>query len=310
MLAEASHQTSYISRGGAVFRAAAFFAIIQWVATPFMITPILHAIGVRYDLVNDFKNHVFSAPRVAIQDLLITTIVVIVSTSLILTERRPPLGSLFTTVARRMNLSDGRPWVLRCLIGCFAGPVLLSAILGTLFALGDMRIDLQHMSLTDLIRQQAVMILTFAAAGVAEELLCRGYVLRTLSDGLGFPAAAILTSAYFAWMHYAEGDTVTGSLGVFEFAIFSCLAIRTSGSLAFSIGFHGAWDYAESAIYGVPDSSFTFAGTFARSTFHGPIALTGGSAGPEASALLLAIWVVMIVTLLRFTSMKALAQAG
>ncbi len=298
----------YPSRASAVLRAATFFAMMQWLAIPILVRPILHATGTRFGFVNDFTNHVFSAPRVLIQDTLVAALVVIVATLLILTERRPPSESLLTTVARRSNLSDGRSWIRRCAVGCIAGPLLLSFILGTLAMLGVMQGSVQDAGVTDLIHHQAVLIPTFAAAGFAEELLNRGYLLRALSDGLGFWAAALLTSAFFAWSHYAEGDTLVGSLGVFEFAVFSCLAIRTTGSLAFSIGFHAAWDYAESAIYGVSDSSFTFAGAFARSTFQGPVALTGGAAGPEASMLLLAVMAGMILALLRHTSSKTLAR--
>ena len=72
-------------------------------------------------------------------------------------------------------------------------------VLGVLAALGVMRVGAKDVAMTDVIRHQTVLILNFAAAGCAEELLNRGYVLRTLSDGLGFGTATLLTSAFFAW---------------------------------------------------------------------------------------------------------------
>ena len=289
-------------RASAVLRAAAFFFIVQWLATPIIVRPILRAIGTRFGFVTDFTNHVFSAPRVLIQDILVIALGLMVATLLILSERRAPGFSLFTAVMRRTNLSDGRPWAGRYAIGCITAPILLSMILGILAAAGLMRVSLQDAGVTDFIRHQAVLIPTFATAGLAEEFLIRGYLLRALADGLGFWAAMLLTSVCFALGHYAEGDTPGGSIGVFEFAIFSCLAIRATGSLVFSAGFHAAWDYTESAIYGVPDSSFFFAGALGHSTFRGPAVLTGGAAGPEASVLLLAVMAAMILVLLRYTS--------
>ena len=300
----------YASRASAILRAVVFFFIVQWVATPIIIKPVLRAIGTRFGFVTDFTNHVFSAPRVLIQDLLVIALILIVASLLILTEQRPPGFVLSTAVIRRTNLSDGRPWVGRYAIGCIAAPILLSVILGVLATAGFMHVSLQDLQISNLIRHQSVLIPTFATAGFAEEFLIRGYLLRALSDGLGFWAAMLVTSVLFALGHYAEGDTLGGSIGVFEFSVFCCLAIRATGSLVFSAGFHAAWDYTESAIYGVADSSFFFAGAFAHSTFRGPAILTGGAAGPEASMLLLAVMAVLILLLLRYTSSDVFARTN
>ncbi len=294
-----SRSGPYASRGSAILRAIAFFFTVQWLGTPIIVRPVLAAIGTRFGFVTDFNNHVFSAPRVLIQDLLVIALSLIVAGLLILTEQRPPGSSFSTALVRRTNLSDGRPWTRRYAIGCITAPILLSVILGILATADLMHVSLQEPGVESLVRHQAVLIPTFAAAGFAEEFLIRGYLLRALSDGLGFWAAMLVTSVLFALGHYAEGDTLGGSIGVFEFAVFSCLAIRATGSLVFSAGFHAAWDYTESAAYGVPDSSFSFAGAFARSTFQGPAILTGGAAGPEASMLLLAVMAVLILLLLR-----------
>ena len=285
-----------------MLRGVIFFSVVQWAATPTIVRPVLRAIGARFGFTTDFTHHVFSAPRVLIQDLLVIAVTLVVASLLVSTERRPPGIPPAAFVLRRTNLSDGRPSLGRYAIGCIVAPILLSAILGVLAVAGVVHVDLQDRAIGDLVRHQAVLIPTFVCAGFAEEFLIRGYLLRTLSDGLGFPVAMLATSALFAVGHYLEGDTLAGSFGVFEFAVFSCLAIRATGSLAFSAGYHAAWDYTESAIYGVPDSSFFFAGAFAHSTLRGPALLTGGDAGPEASVLLLAVMAVPILLLLRAAS--------
>lgn len=287
---------------GSVFRAVAFIAMMQWLVIPLLVRPVLHAVGSRLGFTNDLAHHVFSAPRILVQDSLVVAACLGVATLLISTEQWRSYGSLRIAVFRRTNLSDGRPWLARGLIGFGAGLVLLSATLDLLAAFGVTQMRLQTRGVADLLRHQAVLLPTFVAAGIAEELLNRGYPLRALSEGFGFGVGALLTSALFGWAHYSEGDTFVGAIGVFEFAIFSCLAIRTTGSIAFSAGFHGAWDYAESALYGVPDSSFVFAGSAARSTFRGSVALSGGTAGPEASVLTLGAMAAMIILLIRFQS--------
>ena len=52
-----------------------------------------------------------------------------------------------------------------------------------------------------------------------------------------------------------------------------------SGSLMWALGFHAAWDYAQSFVWGVADSGVVTPGTLFTSTFHGPAWLTGGSGG-------------------------------
>ncbi len=309
-MAKPSPSNLYALHGSAILRATAFFFTVQWLATPIIVRPVLRAIGTRFGFVTDFNNHVFSAPRVLIQDLLVIALSLIVASLLILTEQRPPGFSFSMALVRRTNLSDGRPWAGRYAIGCITAPILLSVILGILVTADLMHVSLQESGVGNLVRHQAVLIPTFAAAGFAEEFLIRGYLLRALSDGLGFWAAMLVTSVLFALGHYAEGDTLGGSIGVFEFAVFSCLAIRVTGSLVFSAGFHAAWDYTESAVYGVPDSSFFFAGAFAHSTFRGPAILTGGAAGPEASMLLLAVMAVLILLLLRYPSSNMFARTN
>lgn len=106
-----------------------------------------------------------------------------------------------------------------------------------------------------------------------------------------------MTSAWFGWSHYGEGVPLIGALSVAEWGLFSCLALRATGNLALSIGFHSTWNYMENAIFGVSDSSFIFRGSLARTKPHGPAWATGGSVGPEGSALFMAANAAMIVGL-------------
>jgi hypothetical protein len=59
--------------------------------------------------------------------------------------------------------------------------------------------------------------------------------------------------------------------------------IRRTGTLWFALGYHAAWDWAETFFYGTPDSGLIGVGHFLNTSYHGPTWLTGGSAGPEGS---------------------------
>lgn len=121
--------------------------------------------------------------------------------------------------------------------------------------------------------------------GVAEEIAFRGYMLRTLADGIRFWPAAILLSIAFGALHYFgkpferwEDFACTGLLG-----LFGCLTIRRTGSLTFMIGFHAAFDWAAMFLYSGRNAGEFGVGHLLQTSWTGPDWLTGGMLGPEAS---------------------------
>lgn len=141
--------------------------------------------------------------------------------------------------------------------------------------------------------------LGFTLVGIQEEFTFRGYSLFTLATGIGFWPSAILLSALFGAVHLGnQGEGWVGALSVFLFGLFGCFTLRRTGNLWFIIGFHAASDYAETFIYSVPDSGLSATGHLLNSTFHGPRWLTGGSIGPEGSAM---SFVVFLLTFVLFS---------
>jgi uncharacterized protein len=145
-------------------------------------------------------------------------------------------------------------------------------------------------------RYAGLWALTFLMVGFFEEFLFRGYALFTLSTGMGFWPSAILLSALFGGVHlHNAGEDWAGGLAAGLIGLFFCLTLRRTGSLWFAIGLHASWDYAESFLYSVPDSGEMIPGHLLSSSFHGPVWLTGGSVGPEGSALVFVIIAAMFV---------------
>lgn len=132
--------------------------------------------------------------------------------------------------------------------------------------------------------------------GTSEELEFRGYLLATLADGIGFWAAAILLSIGFGALHYFlkpherwEDFASTGLL-----ALFICLTLRRTGTLAFAIGFHAAFDFANLFVWSGQNAGEYAVGHLLETRWQGPQWLTGGLLGPEAS------WIVFVVIALMF----------
>ncbi|MGA9795828.1 MAG: CPBP family intramembrane glutamic endopeptidase [Rhizomicrobium sp.] len=129
-------------------------------------------------------------------------------------------------------------------------------------------------------------IVMFALVAVSEEGLLRGYGLVQLSRAISFWPAAIVTSVIFILLHLGhKTESLVGLAQVGVIGMILAYSFRRTGALWFALGCHGAWDFAETYIYGVPDSGMTAPGALSHVVLRGPAWLTGGVTGPEASWL-------------------------
>jgi uncharacterized protein len=144
-----------------------------------------------------------------------------------------------------------------------------------------------------ILKYGAVWALMFFFTGVTEEGALRGYVQRVATDGLSrlpgswsFWVSAVFFSLMFGAAHLRNpGENRFGIFMVFIDGVTMCFSLWRTGDLWFAIGNHAAWDWGQSFLFGTPDSGFFFQHPLMRSSFHGPLLLTGGTDGPEGSVL-------------------------
>jgi len=145
----------------------------------------------------------------------------------------------------------------------------------------------------------------FLLVGFFEEFVVRGYTLFTLSRGITFWPAALVLSAYFGYRHLQNpGESWVGALSAGLIGLFFCFTVRRTGDLWFAVGLHASWDWAQSYLYGVPDSGTMVQGHYLTPSSQGPVWLTGGSVGPEGSVL------VFVVIAILFAAFHVLYPAG
>lgn len=182
--------------------------------------------------------------------------------------------------------------------GCVWGFATLSAVLLLLRVGGHFRIDSVALSGSAVTRYALAWGITFVMVAIGEEFAFRGYWLFVMAKRLRFWRAALFVSIIFAVAHLGNhGENVLGIFQVFVIGMVFCLMVRRTGTLWFALGFHAAWDWAETFFYGTPDSGLLGAGRLLNTSVQGPNWLTGGSAGPEGSILalmviLLCAWLV------------------
>ena len=181
--------------------------------------------------------------------------------------------------------------------GSVWGFAMLSAILLVLRISGHFRIDCVALAGNAIFRWALAWGATFLAVSLSEELAFRGYWLFTMSRRIRFWPAALFLSVVFGGAHLGNhGENVVGIVQVVATGLLFCLMIRRTGNLWFAIGFHAAWDWAETFFYGTPDSGLLGVGRFLNTSVQGPNWITGGSAGPEGS--IFAMFVLLLCALL------------
>jgi membrane protease YdiL (CAAX protease family) len=171
-------------------------------------------------------------------------------------------------------------------IGTLWGISGITALMLLMRALGGYSFGALALSGEELVTYALAWAGAFLLVALFEEFFFRGYVQFTLASGMHFWPAALLTSAAFGAVHLTNpGEGPEGAFSVFVTGMFLCLTLRRTGNLWFAIGWHAAWDFGETFLYSVPDSGIVAPGHLLASSFHGPRWLTGGSVGPEGSAL-------------------------
>jgi membrane protease YdiL (CAAX protease family) len=225
--------------------------------------------------------------------------------------------SLLMAFIERRRISayglGGRRPVSRFFTGLFWGLAALGLLVGTLRLLHLLSFDAQLDHGWQILSFGALQLVGFLFVGLLEEYLFRGYLQFTLTRGLvglgnlisakhgraaSFWIATVITSGLFFLAHTGnDGEDKVGLLLVFLAGVAFVFALWRTGSLWWAIGFHTAWDWSQSFLYGVPDSGLLVQGRmFATHAMGNPL-LSGGSVGPEGSVFCIPVLLLVIVVL-------------
>jgi uncharacterized protein len=212
------------------------------------------------------------------------------------------------------------------LAGLAWGIVCLSILTFTLMKGGFLVIDSRTLFGNDIILYGAVWLIGFLLVGMFEEYLLRGYLQYTLSRGmagfyqwafktrhstvLGFWTSAVFFSILFGLGHGNNpGESPIGLLSAGLAGLVFCFSLWRTGSLWWAIGFHAAWDWSQSFLYGVADSGLVIQHHLLVTHPVGKPILSGGTTGPEGSIFILAA-LALASLIIVFTLPKARYVAG
>ncbi|WP_426593487.1 CPBP family intramembrane glutamic endopeptidase [Cellulomonas sp. McL0617] len=138
-------------------------------------------------------------------------------------------------------------------------------------------------------------------AGVTEELVFRGILFRIVEERAGTWVALAFTAVLFGAIHLVNPDaTLWGAIAIaVEAGCMLAAAYAATRTLWLPIGLHIGWNFAVSGIFGTEVSGATTAAGLLHGVTSGPVILSGGAFGPEASLFAVLAGVTMMVVFLR-----------
>jgi membrane protease YdiL (CAAX protease family) len=189
----------------------------------------------------------------------------------------------------------GRKPVTHFVSGLVFGFVALSALVGVLYLGHWITFGPLALSGAAILQYATLWAIGFMLVALSEEGLFRCYFLFTLTRGFfarpaGFWLAALVSSILFGLAHTGNtGESQFGVICTGTIGFVFCMSIRYTGSAWWAIGYHAAWDWAQTFFYGTADSGLVAKGHWLTSNPAGNPLWSGGSVGPEGSLLILPV---------------------
>ncbi len=188
---------------------------------------------------------------------------------------------------RRSDLSLGfasRGAVAEYLIGIVGGVLLFGAAVGVCVLCGVAEVSVAtEMPAWWLL---ALFFVGFLIQGMSEELLCRSFLMVSLSRKWPLWACAVTNAAVFSALHLLNpGIAPIALLNIFLFGVLASLLTLRRGSIWMVSAVHSLWNFAQGNLFGIPVSGLSgmpapLSTTMDSSTLWGRL-IGGGEFGVE-----------------------------
>lgn len=205
---------------------------------------------------------------------------------------------------RRMNTLGFRKkgMVKEYLCGLVAGFVLFSAAVLICVLTGSLK--LEGLSSTFTVGMFLLFALGFMFQGMAEEVLCRGYLLVSIGRRYSMMVAIWVNALFFAALHL--GNSGIGVLPLINLALFGVFAsvYYIKRDNIWGVGaLHSIWNLVQGNFYGIRVSGIeTSCTVFSSEIIEGKEIINGGAFGLEGG---LAVTIVLLVGTVVLLFMKS-----
>jgi uncharacterized protein len=171
--------------------------------------------------------------------------------------------------------------------GLLIGAAALTVAALLLLATGMLTYASQTGSMSQWLFTVAAQCGLFAIAALAEEAIFRGYPFQVLVHAFGAPAAIVLSSLAFAWVHGNNpGIDLLALCNLFLAGVLLAIAYLKSMSLWFVTALHLGWNWAMATLFDLPVSGIEeFNTPLYEPTVRGADWFSGGNFGPEGGLI-------------------------
>ena len=195
-----------------------------------------------------------------------------------------------------MGLGFKRAWDREVFHGMLIGSVLVAACVAAIAVWGKISFAVEVWPGSKrMLEVTASQLWIIATAALAEETAFRGYPFQRLCDSIGGRGASLVLSLAFGLVHLANpGASRWGFINTVLIGILFSLVYLRTGSLWTCWGMHFAWNFTLGFVLGLPVSGMTQFAAWVKGDATGPVWLTGGAYGIEASGVCTLVCAVAI----------------
>ena len=175
-------------------------------------------------------------------------------------------------------------------VGMLAGFGMIVIVVGIMATLGLVSVDAEGGRVTGMSALGSVALFLFAymIQSGTEEILFRGWILQTATVRHSLVVGLVANILLFALFHFPK-NPVAGVMLVL-FGVFTSLYAIREGSVWGVCGWHAAWNWSQSKLFGLPLSGHEVpSGTIVNLKTQGAGWLTGGDFGPEGSVIAIVV---------------------
>ncbi len=190
------------------------------------------------------------------------------------------------------------------ILGFLYAAALFSLAIGAMLITGDAEalsanaVDLAAVAFLPTL----IMLVGWGVQGMTEELMFRGWFFQVTGEKIGALLAGLVTTGFFAAAHLANpGISPLALANLFLIGVLFCLLALNEGGIWAAGGFHIAWNWIQSNVYGFTVSGLDVGGgSLMRVRPDGADWVTGGEFGFEGSVYASAVIILGIIGVLIF----------
>ena len=177
--------------------------------------------------------------------------------------------------------------------GLILGAGLIAIGFFSLFILGYVRVESFSFPFLDIV----LYFILFVVVAFHEEIMLRGYILRSLMESMNRYLALAISSLIFMTVHLLNPNiSFLGAVNLFLAGIVLGIYYVHKSNLWLPIGMHLTWNFFQGPIFGFEVSGIK-SQSLIKQTVNGSDLITGGQFGFEASLLATVLIVVAILYL-------------